>query len=67
MAATFQQWTAEVDALCMTHLACSWADLCGDIAPLQLAFDAGESPAQFVLWWAEKYDLTWLDVSGKSH
>ncbi len=60
MSLTFDEWTAQVDAVCTTHLACSWKDLCGETEPLHAAFDAGESPVQFVLWWAEKYDLMWV-------
>lgn len=54
---TFDQWMLEVDRFCRTHLACSWNDLCGDLGPLQSAFDNGDEPLQFVRWWAEKYDL----------
>ncbi|MSO49089.1 MAG: hypothetical protein EXQ49_04185 [Acidobacteria bacterium] len=43
-----------------THLASSWTDLCGEIESLRAAFDSGESPVQFALWWAEKYDLMWV-------
>jgi hypothetical protein len=56
---TFQDWAREVDGLCVRHLACTWADLCGDLPPLQQAFEDGESPITFVRWWAEKFDLEW--------
>ena len=59
---TFEHWILEVDRLCRAHLACSWNDLCGDIAPLRSAFDVGEHPLQFVRGWAEKYDLEWNDA-----
>ncbi|MBK9243082.1 MAG: hypothetical protein IPL75_23095 [Acidobacteria bacterium] len=60
MSLTFDEWAALVDAVCTTHLAITWDSLCGEIEPLRAAFDAGESPVQFVLWWAEKYDLMWV-------
>jgi hypothetical protein len=34
---TFGEWVQSVDLLCRAHLACSWADLCGDVEPLQAA------------------------------
>jgi hypothetical protein len=57
---TFEAWAREVDELCVRHLACAWADLAGDLPPLQQAFEEGESPIQFVRWWAEKFDLEYL-------
>ena len=59
--AFFDEWALTVDALCREHLACSWRDLCGDIGPLRVAFEAGESPIAFVRWWSEKYELQWQD------
>ena len=59
---TFEQWTLEVGRLCQAHLACSWNELCGEIAPLRSAFHAGDEPLQFVRWWADKYDLEWCDA-----
>jgi hypothetical protein len=56
----FKTWASEVDALCLRHLACSWADLCGDEEPLRCSFESGEAPIEFVRWWAEKFDLTCL-------
>jgi hypothetical protein len=56
----FDEWASTVDALCLAHLACGWHDLCGDLPPLQAGFNAGQSPIEFVRWWAEKYDLEWL-------
>lgn len=57
---TLAEWSDEVDSLCKSHLACGWNDLCGDNEPLQRAFENGESPSEFVSWFAEKYDLDWL-------
>mgnify|MGYP003507532215 CR=1 FL=1 len=57
----FDDWCWKVNALCVIHLYCSWADLCGDIKPLEQAYDADETPRQFVEQWAEKYDLIWYE------
>lgn len=57
---TFDQWKGEVDALCVKHLCCTWADLAGDPDPLERSFASGETPEQFVQWWAEKHGLTWV-------
>ncbi len=35
----------------------AWLDACGDDEPLVRARSAGRSPAEFVAWWGEKYDL----------
>lgn len=53
----FARWANEVDTLCRHHLACSWQDLSGDELPLRRAFEAGDTPIKFVMWWSEKYDL----------
>lgn len=60
----FTEWCFQVDALCQIHLKCSWADLCGDISPLERAHYLGETPRQFVEWWASKYELLWFDEWG---
>ena len=62
--AAFEAWSGEVDALCLRHLACTWRDLCGDREPLERSFEDGDTPLQFVRWWAEKYDLFWRDEPG---
>jgi len=54
---TFSEWSNDVDTLCRHHLACSWDDLCGDEPPLRRSYDAGDTPLEFVRWWAEKYEL----------
>lgn len=59
----FHEWRQEVEVLCVSHLACTWADLCGEIAPLESAYLAGVGPLDFVHWWAEKYDLAWAPPS----
>lgn len=58
---TFDEWFQQVESLCLSHLACTWSDLCGEAEPLRLAYDAGDEPLAFVLAWAEKYDLQWID------
>jgi hypothetical protein len=58
---TFEQWARDVDALCVTHLRCMWADLAGDPEPLERSFESGETPMQFVQWLAEKYGLIWAE------
>lgn len=63
MAATrrldFTEWSFQVDGLARVHLMCSWADLCGDMEPLRRAYADGETPLEFLRWWADKYDLDW--------
>jgi hypothetical protein len=56
----FSDWASEVDTLCRHHLGCGWHDLCGEEPPLRRAFGAGDTPVEFVKWWAEKYDLCLL-------
>lgn len=36
----------------------TWDDACGDDEPLVRAEDDGDSPAEFVKWWGERYELT---------
>jgi hypothetical protein len=57
----FDEWCLTVDALCRAHLACGWRDLAGDREPLERGYEAGESPSAFVRWFAEKYDLIWVE------
>ena len=61
---TFDEWTQNVDLLCRAHLACTWADLCGDMEPLKAGFDSGQTPLEFVHWFADKYDLHWIEPTG---
>lgn len=56
-------WTRSVDVLCRQHLACSWQDLSGDPEPLAGGYEAGQTPMEFVRWFAEKYDLAWVDTT----
>lgn len=57
----FDEWAQRVDALCRTHLACSWDDLAGDREPLERGFEWGQTPLEFVQWLTEKFDLIWID------
>ena len=59
----FEQWARDVDTLCVKHLCCTWADLAGDLEPLQRSFTSGETPMHFVQWWAEKYGLVWVEAN----
>jgi hypothetical protein len=54
----FAEWWSAVDELCRRHLACSWAELCGVTGPLEIAHAAGESPRDFIRWYADWYDQT---------
>lgn len=58
---SFDEWTKSVDALCLRHLLCVWSDLCGDLEPLASGYESELSPKTFVQWWADKYDLKWVD------
>lgn len=58
---SFDEWFQQVESLCVSHLACTWSDLCGDTEPLRSAFEHGDTPTSFVQAWAEKYDLQWID------
>ncbi len=57
----FEEWFKEVDTLCQRHLLCTWHDLCGDEPPLRQAHEMGDTPMAFVEWWAQKYELVWVD------
>lgn len=57
MLQALDDWTRSVDGLCRRHLACDWQDLCGDHEPLERGHEAGQTPMEFVRWFAEKYDL----------
>ncbi len=59
-------WVMEVQTLCEKHLACTWNDLCGEMQPLEDHHALGEEPKAFVLWWSEKYNLTWFDDSERT-
>lgn len=59
----FDEWHQQVELLCVSHLACTWNDLCGDAGLLRSAYDAGDEPLAFVHAWAEKYDIQWIDSS----
>lgn len=62
---SFDEWAQAVDVLCRRHLVCSWHDLCGETDVLERSYEMGDTPLRFVEWWAEKYDLTWVDPNNK--
>jgi hypothetical protein len=57
----FARYCAEIDRLCRQHLVTSWADLAGDMEPLQEAHAAGTAPLEFVKEFREHYELEWRD------
>jgi hypothetical protein len=57
----FRLWCDQVDMLCRKHLYCSWAELAGDVEPLQTAFDNHETPLEFVRGWRDHYELEWVN------
>ena len=57
----FDTWVMNVQTLCVKHLGCTWDDLCGEMQPLEDHYAFGEQPKMFILWWCEKYNLTWFD------
>lgn len=61
MSVPFDAWAAETDRLCTSHLLCDWKNLCGEPDVLERSYDCGETPMQFVRWWAVKCDLMWID------
>lgn len=61
---TFEVWAREVNRLCTEKLGVDWQGLCGDEDPLRDAYDAGDMPVFFVMWWAEKYGLDLLEDIG---
>lgn len=61
MTLSFDEWRQQVDGLCTRHLLNDWANLCGDFEPLVRGYETGQDPREFVQWFAEKYDLVWVD------
>lgn len=57
----FSAFRNRVDALMKPTYGIDWNDACGVAAPLERAIAAGETPEEFVAWWAEKYGLKRLD------
>lgn len=41
----------------------SWADACGEVAPLQQAIQDGETPLEFAERFARKFDLDRLPIN----
>lgn len=50
-----------VDALMKPSYGIDWGDACGDQEPLACAIASGETPEEFVAWWAAKYGIKRLD------
>ena len=48
---------SRVSAEMAVRFGLSWADACGDREPLEMAMSDGQSPEEFVSWFAEKYGL----------
>lgn len=55
---TFEEFKADVDRLMKASYGIDWHDACGDPDPIERAIENGESPEEFVDWWAEKTGLT---------
>lgn len=47
----------QVSELLQRDYGIDWNDACGDMDPIEFALRDGLSPADFVEYWAEKYDL----------
>jgi hypothetical protein len=56
---SLEEWSQQVDDLCVARLGRQWNDLCGDPQPLDAAFQAGEQAVDFVHRWALEHDLVW--------
>lgn len=56
-----QTFRCRVDVLMKPAYGIDWQDACGDDDPLARAIAGGESPEEFVAWWAKKYGLKRLD------
>lgn len=59
---TFNEYQVAVSYWCVQLWGCSWADLCGDLEPVQRARERGDTPEEFARWWGERYDLTPKEV-----
>lgn len=59
---TLDTYRDEVSRLLHHTYALTWQDASGEDELLARALNAGESPRDFVRWFAEKYDLTPRDA-----
>ena len=56
-----KKFKSSVSMLMKKEYGLDWDDACGELEPLENAIDGGETPRQFVDWWATKYDMTPLE------
>ncbi|MGH7584121.1 MAG: hypothetical protein ACREL5_12930 [Gemmatimonadales bacterium] len=52
-----EAYRAKVSSEMKRRYGLTWDDACGVDERLIPALNAGETPAEFVAWWGEKYDL----------
>lgn len=55
--ALVQEYERAVAREMHTEYGITWIDACGDAGPILSAIEMGQSPAEFVQWWGEKYGL----------
>ncbi|MGE0256692.1 MAG: hypothetical protein AB7N54_11050 [Alphaproteobacteria bacterium] len=58
----YETFRAAVSARLLADYCLTWDDAAGDAEPLLAAIDAGLSPAEFVSFYAAKFDLTPLSA-----
>lgn len=61
----FDEFVKEVSRRLREKYGITWGDACGETEPLKLAWEAKESPWEFVRQWGEKYDLAPIEQSGR--
>lgn len=64
MSEKFESFARSVDEELLKGYGISWKDASGDSDLLVQAFQGGETPEEFVQWFAQKYDLTPVDSLG---
>ncbi|HEU4801418.1 MAG TPA: hypothetical protein VFS94_12400 [Gemmatimonadales bacterium] len=55
--ALVREYEREVTREMHAEYGITWNDACGDASPLLSAIESGQSPAEFVQWWGERYGL----------
>lgn len=55
---SFKTFRSAVDRELTARYGLTWADAGGDAQQLAAAITLAQTPADFVRWWGEKYDLT---------
>jgi len=53
----FAEFRRQVDVVMYYTYLIDWNDACGDDDFLKQIYEEDQTPAQFVEWWGEKYDL----------